>query len=237
MKIGRFIAPSILLTAWIVLASQTGRADTITYSVNLDTSPLIGNLAGPFSLNFQFIDGSGVGDGNNTVSLSAFQFGAGGGAAGAPTLEGGASGSLASGVTLTDSDFFNAFTQRFTPGTLLSFNLSLTTNMDAGGAPDQFSFAILDCGGTELPSAGPAREVLSIDIASTPIVRTYSTSSVSSAQCGGVSIVLAAPQVQGQPTPSSSVPEPATFLPLATGLLGAALGYRRRLKTRRRETR
>src|SRR5438067_1451243 len=88
------------------------------YDFSLDTSPLIGHAAGPFSLAFQFNDGSGAGDANNTAILSAFQFGAGS-ATGAPTLFGGATGSLSSLVTLTDSSFFNAFTQTFNPGNLL----------------------------------------------------------------------------------------------------------------------
>src|SRR5579859_8130563 len=86
------------------------------FAVTLDTSPLIGHPAGPFSLNFQFTDGQGTGDANNTVTLSSFAFG-GGSAAGGPSLTGGASGSLGSGVVLTDSAFFNAFTEGFTPGT------------------------------------------------------------------------------------------------------------------------
>jgi hypothetical protein len=56
----------------------------LIYDVSIDTSPLVGNAAAPFSLDFQFIDGSGIDDGNNIVSLGNFDFGAGGGT-GSPT--------------------------------------------------------------------------------------------------------------------------------------------------------
>src|SRR2546427_13289286 len=91
------------------------RASIIGYDISMNTSPLIGHAAAPFSLAFQFTDGSGAGDANNSIVLSNFLFGIGGSAVGSPTLFGDATGSLASGITLTDSSFFNAFTQQFTP--------------------------------------------------------------------------------------------------------------------------
>jgi len=63
-----------------------------------------------FSLDFQLTDGSGTGDANNTVILSDFGFG-GGTAVGNPNLTGGATGDLASTVTLTDTAFLNDFFQ------------------------------------------------------------------------------------------------------------------------------
>ena len=53
----------------------------LVFSVNLNTSSLIGNSAGPFYIEFQLNDGSGSipGDGNNTVNISNFDFGIGGG--------------------------------------------------------------------------------------------------------------------------------------------------------------
>src|SRR5947209_858134 len=79
----------------VMLSASVSQAGVV-YDVSLNTSPLIGHAAGPFSLAFQFNDGSGAGDSNNTAILSAFQFGAGGSASGLPSLFGGASGSLAS---------------------------------------------------------------------------------------------------------------------------------------------
>src|SRR5207245_11083515 len=108
MKVTNYLRPAGL--ALLLLSASLCRAG-IVYNVSLNTSPLIGHAAGPFSLGFQFNDGIGTGDANNTAVLSAFQFGVGGSAAGVPTLFGGATGSLASGVTLTDSSFFYAFIQ------------------------------------------------------------------------------------------------------------------------------
>ncbi len=72
--------PTLLLLILVSFAMlpRAARADAI-YNVSLDTSSLIGNAAGPFSLDFQFNDGSGTNDGNNTVTLTNFAFGGGGG--------------------------------------------------------------------------------------------------------------------------------------------------------------
>src|SRR5215831_4272177 len=110
---------------------------SILYDITMNTTPLIGHSASPFSVEFQLNDGSGTGDSNNTAILNDFLFN-GGGPAGSPTLNGGANGNLTSGVTLTDHSFFNQFIQSFTPGSALSFRLSLSTNIDSGGTPDQF---------------------------------------------------------------------------------------------------
>jgi len=116
----------------------------IAFQVQLNTSSLVGNPAGPYSLDFQLNDGSGWGDGNNFASISNIRFG-GGTAWGTGTTTGGASGDLASTVTLHDtSSLLNEFYQSFTPGSWLSFTVSLTTHTDAGPTPDKFSFAILD---------------------------------------------------------------------------------------------
>ena len=136
-----------VVIAMFPTASQAG----IIYDISMNTTPLISHSAGPFSLEFQLNDGSGTGNGNNTVVLSNFIFG-GGSAVGIPTTNGGAIGDAGSSVTITDSSFFNQFIQQFTPGNQLGFRLSISTNVESGGTPDQFSFAILDSGGTELPT-------------------------------------------------------------------------------------
>jgi hypothetical protein len=116
----------------------------IQFQVKLNTSSLIGNPAGPYSLDFQLNDGSGWGDGNNIASISDFQFG-GGSATGWGTATGGAMGNLASTITLNDTNsLLNEFYQGFTAGSWLSFTVSLSTQVDAGPTPDRFSFAILD---------------------------------------------------------------------------------------------
>src|SRR5579875_734356 len=92
----------------------------VIVNVSLNTSPLTADSGGgPYSLDFQMIDGSGTGDANNTITLSNFAFG-GGSVSGAPVITGGVSGDLTSSVSLTDSQFFNEFTEGFKPGESLN---------------------------------------------------------------------------------------------------------------------
>jgi hypothetical protein len=113
----------------------------------------MGHPAGPFTLALQLTDGSGSGDANSTVTLRNFTFG-GGGASGSPTLTGNASGDVLSTVTLMDGTFLNTFTQPFTPGAELRFDVTLITGLDGGETPDHFSFSILDRTGAAIPTQG-----------------------------------------------------------------------------------
>lgn len=127
----------------------------VMFSTAIDTSALIGHADGPFSLAFQFVDGEGVGDGNNTVTLESFQFGGGGWAGGGPGT-----------IVLTDDVFFTDFVHAFTPGTSLSFAVEATTVVDSGGVPDLFSFAILDNSGFEIPTTGFGDAMLLLELSS-----------------------------------------------------------------------
>lgn len=203
---------SLLLSGWMFSPLPLAQASQL-YSVILNTSPLIGHSAELFYLEFQLNDGSGAGDGNNTVTLSDFQFGSGGSAANNPETEGGATGSLTTGVMITDKDFFsNSFYEKFTPGELLSFMLEITTQAD-GITPDQFSFAILwgipkpNETPPEIPTFGPADALLTIDIASPNlIVQTFASNPDELPR-----IALDAPTV---------IPVPGTLALLLVGLGG-----------------
>ncbi len=224
MRTNRLIASVLLPASMCLLIAARCQAGSITVSISMDTSPLIGHPAGPFSLGFQLTDGSGLGDANNTANLSNFQFGAGGGTSGSPTLLGGASGDLSSGVTLTDSGFLNWFDQSFTPGDALSFTLTLSTNVDVGGTPDEFSFSILDSTGTELPTlGGPFFDVfVAIDIDSgSPTIQTFASDPTQSPAAGGPPIDMGAPQ-------GTVVPEPGALVLFSTSLVLAALLARKR---------
>ena len=125
--------------AVVLLAAGTARADTITYNVTINTASL---APGNYTLAFALTDGSGTNDGNNTVTLSNFAFG------------GGSASNLSSGVTLNDSSFFPYFSQAFTAGNTLSFQLkdlfSLDTPTPSGFVPDGFAFYILDSYGNPI---------------------------------------------------------------------------------------
>jgi hypothetical protein len=190
----------------------------IVYDISMNTGPLGSHPAGPFSLEFQLNDGSGTNDGNNTAVLSNFLFN-GGAAVGSPTLTGGATGTLTSGITLTDSSFFNQFIQGFTPGSALSFRLSLSTNVDSGATPDQFSFAVLDKTGTEIPTLAPSffDVFVQIDINSAnPAVQTFGTDTSRSPAGGGGPINITAPTA----TPVNTVPEPDTLMLFSFAVAG-----------------
>ncbi len=196
----------------LLLAAGTSRA-TIIINFTFDTTALIGHTAGPFSLNFQLNDGSGIGDANNTATIDNFNFGAGA-PTGLPFLVGGAAGDLGSTVTITDSSFLNIFTQGFTAGAVLGFRLTLTTNV-AGFVPDQFSMAILDSGGFEIPTMAlysfgtDAFIVIDIDSA-TPTVYTFASDLSRTPNAGGDPINIPDP-----------IPEPSTTW-LTMGALAAA---------------
>jgi hypothetical protein len=197
-----------LILGGLSLISSSASTAQVAYQISLNTSALQTATTGPYMLDFQFTDGSGIGDANNTVGLSNILFGTAGSASGSPLLTGGASGSLSSGFTLTDSSFFNEAMQGFTPGDQLSFTLSLSANVDAGGVPDEFSLGLLDNSGNEIPTTGPADALLAVDIDSPdPIVQTYG------ADAGRTNIGLRAPTVISVPEPS-----PLAFLATLAGM-------------------
>jgi len=113
------------------------------YQASLSTAPL---GTGTYYLDFQFISGDDSSpNGNNVFSLFNIDLGTGSltGAAPNPDVLGDVSGSLASGYTLADTQFFNEVLIRFTPGDLVRFDFSYTGNFTSG-VPDSFSFLVLD---------------------------------------------------------------------------------------------
>jgi hypothetical protein len=227
MDIRRVVIASIFT---MVLAPAGEVHANLIYTVNLDTSPLT-SVAGDYALAFQLNDGEGVGDANNTITLSNFSFG-GGGAAGCPLnclITGGASGDMGSAVTLIDNSFFNSFSERFTPGASLSFKLDLTTNLDAGGVADFFGFSILH-NGNALPTLDDllADNLLYINIdAANPAPSFFATAAGSPATLGAPTAVLA--------PPSGEVPEPGSLVLMAIGLvslIGMSRGDARRQSRR-----
>jgi hypothetical protein len=215
-----------------LIAACSGLATAAQLQVSLDTSLLIGHPAGPFYVEFQFNDGVGTGDGNNSILVDNFDFG-GGGPGLILSTTGGAAGSMDVGVNLTDTGFFNQFFQEFSPGVSLSFNVQFTTAVDLGPQPDEWTFAILDCSQTEIPTTSPANALVSLDISSPPVAHSYA---------GNPQGVLGCTNGPGIPIPTpraAIVPEPATF-PFAAGTLiwmaisAVISGRRRALRSSRR---
>jgi len=212
----RIHCAAALLTA--LVASAPALAATV-YDISLNTSPLTNPTDG-YSLFFQFTDGSGLNDANNTVTLSGFAFSGGNALAGAQAF-GGASGDLTGTIILTDSEFFNAITQPFTPGAVLSFLLDLTTNVDSGGVPDVFAMSILDGNGNEIPTLDDsgANTLVTISIDSPLTIQTFGSDPNTITSTGNL-IAMGAPAVT--PADVSSVPEPSSLMLFATGLAGLA---------------
>lgn len=204
--------PGIMIAvAFALLPTLWARAG-IVFNVTLDTAPLVGHPSGPFQIDFQFNDGDGVA--NNSAVIDQFAFG-GGSATGNPATTGGASGSLSTQVNLADSSFFNDFIEGFTPGSTLSFRVNLSTNF-AGGTPDQFSFAILDSNGFEIPTSDPlfTNTLIRIDLDSAnPTVQSFVPDPQSFP--GATAPVIAFGQPNGNPVPLP----PALLLALPLGLL------------------
>jgi hypothetical protein len=209
------------------------RADVI-YNVTWNTSdPTFSGgflWAGPFSLAFELADGSGVGDGNNSVTLSNFQF-AGGAPWGAPFLGGSVSGDLSSGISFTDASPTSVFFQGFTPGNALSFTIDATTNLDPGGIPDEFIMSLLDSSLSPIPttSSSPLFPVLVFDIDSAnPTVQRFAADLYQPPVAGNF-VNFPAPVVTAQAPPTSPVPEPASVALLVTVIAGLAVWSRKRV--------
>ena len=209
----------VLMCAFSALC-QTARGDT--YDVTFDTAPLVGHPAGPFHVYAEFVDGSGIGDANNTVTMSNTNFG-GGSALGSPFIFGGAGGSLESGVSITDISFVNIFAEQFVPGTKLTFALTLTSNDDSGGTPDGLTIFLLDNSGVPLPTLAPGGDYfLTVALGSGGPAFSVYGSDPTRAPSAGDPISMSAPTV-GQ------VPEPSTTC-LLGGVLAMAMILRNRVR-------
>ena len=196
-----------IAAAALLLSGLPAHAD-LTFHVDLDTSVLMGNANAPYALDFQLNDGQGIGDANNLVTLSNFSFG-GGAATATATFDGGGSGTVATGLSISDSSFFNAATQSFTAGSTLGFDVTLSTHVDPGGTPDEFSLAILDGNGNEISTTGWGDPLIVVDIdSSQPTIQTFA----------GTGAYGAMPAPATGPV-ISPVPEPATAGLFVAGLV------------------
>ena len=175
MKTHGMIRPTLLGLRWtFALASgalffnlQTDcRADAL-YNFALNTTAING-LNG--TLAFDLFNGDALFS-NNSITISNF----------------GTDGLLAnmSNVVLTDAVFFNETLRPITFGNSLNFSLRLTTNFAGPGAPDGFSFFLLNSAGLLplFPTSDPsgADALFAIDIDGSPNGKTTVFSSVTPA--------------------------------------------------------
>jgi len=200
----------VLAAACAFLSAASSNAGLFNVSIN--TAPLLSLPAsafGPFSLDFQFNDGGLLN--NNTATVSGFNF-FGGSVVGGPTLFGGATGNIASSVVFDNSSSFQELYQAFTPGSMLTFSVSTTNNVDFP-AFDFFSVAILDSLLNNISTDGFGNSLVSLNIDSASAAPEFS------AGTGDFAGVVA-------------VPEPASAgIIMSLGLLGVSTLRRKRLRT------
>ena len=200
-------ASALLLRAALgmLLLCVSAHASTI-FHVNVDTSSLIGNSNGPFLLDFQFNNGSVLG--NNSATVDNFNY-FGGSVVNDTVLIGGALGNIGSSVLFNNNAPFQELFQTFAPGTRLKFDVTLTTNVD-GATPDVFAFAILDHDLFNIPTNGLGDSLLLVNLnnANPPAQTSAGTGEFSSVR--------------------TSVPEPASCILLLVGVPFLALMARRK---------
>jgi hypothetical protein len=217
MRLYQSLRKSLLLTlGGTVLAASLSSA--IVFSVSMDTTPLIGDPAAPFSLLFQFADGSGTGNGNNLVQIYNFNFGTGG-PTGVPTISGGASGSLNANVSLTDTDPGNNYLfQSFTPGSNLFFWVNMWDVAETPQA-DEFTMSILDSNSFPVPTLDGADVLFWVDSGTGTL--SYATFASDAGVIPPPDFPLAAPIL-------NFVPEPSLVVLLGLGAILTRWAARRR---------
>jgi len=180
----------------------------ITGTVTLNTSGLIFDPNGPFTLDFQLVENTAS---LNQVMLSDFSFGGGSMNTTPTSTTGGVTVDTSLPTVLLDgSSFLNDAQFAFTPGSTLGFSFDATANSDPAGT-DTFTFAIFDQNGVAIPTVNSFFDVfVEIDLPSPgfPSGITLSGSDLTRTTIDVPTPVLA------------SAPEPSGLMLLGTGLAG-----------------
>ncbi|MBC8097095.1 MAG: NF038129 family PEP-CTERM protein [Akkermansiaceae bacterium] len=205
-----YLKQSLLLAAGLMLSTAASQA--AFYRISIDTSPLNSlpaSASGPFSVDFQFNSGDDLG--NNTATIGNF---IGAGVVGVPTTDGGASGSLASTINITDTSSFNSLFQGFTPGSVFGFDVLITENIDSGSNPDSFSFSILDNSNAAITTDGIGDSLVQLDLIAGSLAVGDLNLGSGTGDFAGITV--------------TAIPEPSAVF---TGLLACGLGMLRRRRS------
>ncbi len=208
----------ILVATLLSLLGGPLSAAAIQYTVQVNTS----GLSGPgYGLDIQLNPGDSS---SQLVAATISSFSLSGGTLdGAPSTIGSVSGTLPGDVQLTNGTFLNSYFQNFTPGTALSFLLTLSgpaidTPNGTASFGSTFGLAIYDPSMLPVSSDDPTGflALIEIDLAGQTNPITFSASGGS--PLGTITRVPS--------TPTDSVPEPAPVLLLLAGLALTAFGRR-----------
>ena len=151
----------VALSASFLLAlASASNAANLVYFVTLDVASLVSNPNAPFALDLQLVPGSN--NVTNSVTLSNFVV-TGGTLTGTPDFSfGGATGSSASSITLTNSNSSdNEYAELFSSGvTRIQFKVTETSNSETVGSgtpiPEQFNVAVYDSTQSNIPTTDPS---------------------------------------------------------------------------------
>jgi hypothetical protein len=216
MRINNWVTVGAVLALAALGAPTPAGAGPVTFSVTVDTS----NLNGAFTLDYQLVNGSGNPAGNNSLTISQLAL-TGGSLVPPTTLNGNpVPGDITSrtGISFTDNGFLGDLQQPISltgSPSSVSFQVGLTTNVNTGPAasPDEFTFAILDAGGSEIPTTDSNGNDAFVDVviaSSNPSIEAF----------GSVDGTVPAPAIIA----SVPVPEPAGLM-LAALVTPAAAYY------------
>ena len=139
--------PFLLLVLFLSSLTIHAHADSVNYSVAIDTSTLAGTTG---SLDFNFEPGP---FGSSQATVQIRRFAGDGSPSGNPTLSGDAGGSLLGNLQFTNGTGYNDYFQAYTFDSLLSFDIMLDGpaigSANPGSSGSTFAFSIFsDTDGT-----------------------------------------------------------------------------------------